>query len=62
MYNDYMKVKELIKLQNKWVAFSKDRTKIINKASSLGELLKKIKKQDDLVVSFIHPADSYLSP
>ncbi len=50
-----MSVKQLLKLQNKWVAFSKDRTKIINKASSLGELLKKVKNQDDLVVSFIKP-------
>lgn len=57
-----MSVKQLLKLQNKWVAFSKDRTKIIDKASSLGKLLKKIKKQDDLIVSFIHPADRYLSP
>ena len=57
-----MSVKQLLKLQNKWVAFSKDRTKVVDKASSLGKLLKKIKDQEDLVVSFIHPADRYLSP
>ena len=57
-----MSVKQLLKLQNKWVAFSKDRTEVIDKASSLEKLLKKIKNQEDLVVSFIHPADRYLSP
>lgn len=62
MYNKLMSVKRLLKLQNKWVAFSRDRTKIIDKASSLEKLLKKIKNQEDLVVSFIHPADRYLSP
>ena len=57
-----MSVKQLLKLQNMWVAFSKDRTKVVDKASSLGKLLKKIKDQEDLVVSFIHPADRFLSP
>src|SRR4030042_1923379 len=37
-----MKLEELLKLQNKWVAFSKDRKKVVEKASSLEDLLKKI--------------------
>ncbi len=57
-----MILNDLIKLQNKWVAFSKDRKKIVNKASSLEDLLKKIKKKEDLIISFIQPADRYLSP
>jgi len=62
MGNGFMNVRQLLKLQNKWVAFSKDREKVIDKANSLGKLLKKIKDQEDLIVSFIHPADRYLSP
>lgn len=61
MYNHFMRLNDLVKLQNKWVAFSKDRKKVVDKASSLGELLKKIKNQKDLIVSFIHPADRFLS-
>lgn len=57
-----MDVKELIKFQNKWVAFTKDRKKIVYKSNSLGNLLKKVKKQEDLILSFIHPADRFLSP
>jgi predicted RNase H-like HicB family nuclease len=57
-----MKLEELIKLQNKWVAFSKDRKKVIQKASSMEELFKKIKNQKDLIVTFMHPADRFLSP
>jgi len=62
MYNKVMKLEELIKLQNKWVAFSKDRKKVVEKASSLENLLKKIKNEKDLIVSFMHPADKFLSP
>ena len=59
-----MKLEDLhkIKLQNKWVAFSKDRKKVVEKASTLENLLKKIGDQRDLVVSFMHPADKFLSP
>ena len=62
MYNVCMKFKDLIKLQNKWVAFSKDREQVVDKASSLGALLKKINNKEDLIVSFIHPSDRFLSP
>lgn len=62
VYNKNMKLEELIKLQNKWVAFSKDRKKVVGKASSLEDLLKKIKNEKDLIVSFMHPADKFLSP
>ena len=62
VYNKIMKLEELLKLQNKWVAFSKDRKKVVEKASSLEDLLKKIKNEKDLIVSFMHPADKFLSP
>lgn len=57
-----MKLEELIKLQNKWVAFSKDRKRVVEKANSLEDLLKKIKNEQDLIVSFMSPADKFLSP
>jgi len=57
-----MKLEDLIKLQNKWVAFSKDRKRVMGKASSLAVLLKKIGNEKDLIVSFMHPADKFLSP
>jgi len=57
-----MLLNDLAKSQNKWVAFSKDRKKIIDKASSLEELFKKIKNREDLIVSFIQPADRFSSP
>lgn len=56
-----MKLEELVKLQNKWVAFSKDRKKVVEKANSLENLLKKIKNEKDLIVSFIQPP-RFLSP
>lgn len=62
LYNKIMKAGELLKVQNRWVAFSKDRKKIIEKSNSLSGLLKKIGNKKDLTVSFIHPADKYLSP
>lgn len=62
VYNNRMLLNDLAKSQNKWVAFSKDRKKIINKSGSLKELLKKIKNREDLIVSFIQPADRYFSP
>ena len=62
VYNKFMKLEDLIKLQNKWVAFSKDRKRVMGKASSLAVLLKKIGNEKDLIVSFMHPADKFLSP
>ncbi len=57
-----MKAEELLKLQNKWVAFSKDRKKIVRQSKSLKDLLNHTKDQKDLIISFIHPADKFLSP
>lgn len=62
MYNKDIKLEELIKLQNKWVAFTKDRKKVVNKANSLNQLLNQIKNKKDLILSFIQPADKFLSP
>lgn len=62
LYNKIMKAEELLKLQNKWVAFSKDRKKIVRQSKSLKDLLNHTKDQKDLIISFIHPADKFLSP
>ena len=57
-----MKAEELLKLQNRWVAFSKDRKKIVRQSKSLKDLLSHTQDQKDLIISFIHPADKFLSP
>ncbi len=57
-----MKLKDLIKHENMWVAYSKDRKYIVEKSKSLKGLLGKIKKDKELVVSFIPPSDTTLSP
>ena len=57
-----MKAEETLRLQNKWVAFSKDRKKIVRASKSLKVLLSHTKNKKDLIISFIHPADKYLSP
>ncbi len=62
LYNKIMKTEELLKLQNKWVAFSQDRKKIVVKSNSLSKLLKKIGNKRNLIVSFVNPVDKYLSP
>lgn len=57
-----MNVKQLYKLQDNWVAFSKDREKVVAKAKDLNKLLNLIGKKRDLTVSFIPRSDIFLSP
>lgn len=57
-----MNTKQLYKLQDSWVAFSKDRKRIIAKAKNLKKLLSLIKGEKDLIVSFIPRSDIFLSP
>lgn len=57
-----MKAEELLKLQNKWVAFSKDRKKIVRQSKSLKDLLSHTKDQKDLIISFVNSSEKYLSP
>lgn len=57
-----MDVKQLYKLQDSWVAFSKDRKKVIAKAKKLSGLLNLINGKRGLIVSFIPRSDIFLSP
>ncbi len=56
-----MDTKQLYKLQDSWVAFSKDRKKVVAKAKRLNGLLNSIKGKKDLIVSFIPSSDVFLS-
>lgn len=58
----YMNLKDLISYENMWVAYSKDRKHIVNKSKSLDGLLKKIKTDKELIVSFIPRSDITVSP
>lgn len=62
VYNIHMNLKDLINHENMWVAYSKDRKHIVTKSKSLEDLLKKIKANKDLIVSFIPPSDITVSP
>jgi hypothetical protein len=58
----FMDVKKLYKLQDSWVAFSKDRKKVVAKAKKLNGLLNLINGKRDLIISFIPRSDMFLSP
>lgn len=57
-----MDLKQLHKLQDKWVAFSSDRKKVIANSKDLNRLLKTINGKRNLIVSFISQSDVFLSP
>ena len=57
-----MDVKKLYELQNSWVAFSKDRKRVVAKAKKLSGLLNLINGKRNLIVSFIPRSDIFLSP
>jgi hypothetical protein len=57
-----MDVKRLYKLQDSWVAFSKDRKRVVAKAKKLSGLLNLINGKRGLIVSFIPRSDIFLSP
>lgn len=57
-----MDVKQLYKLQDSWVAFSKDRKRVIAKAKKLSGLLHLINGKRGLIVSFVPRSDIFLSP
>ena len=57
-----MNLKDLINYENMWVAYSKDRKYIVDKSKSLEGLLKKIKADNELIVSFIPRSDTTISP
>ena len=58
----FMDVKKLYKLQDSWVAFSKDRKKVVAKAKKLSGLLNLINGKKDLIISFVPRSDMFLSP
>ena len=57
-----MDAKQLYILQDSWVAFSKDRKKVVAKAKKLSGLLNLINGKRGLIVSFIPRSDIFLSP
>lgn len=62
VYNILMNTKQLYELQDSWVAFSKDRKKVVAKAKKLSGLLDIISGKKGLVVSFVPRSDIFLSP
>ena len=58
----FMDVKQLYKLQDSWVAFSKDRKRVVAKAKKLSGLLNLISGKRDLIVSFVPRSNMFLSP
>jgi hypothetical protein len=57
-----MDMKQLYKLQNNWVAFTKDRKGVVARSKKLNRLLGLIEGKKDLIVSFIPRSDIFLSP
>ncbi len=57
-----MDMKQLYGLQDSWVAFSKDRKKVVAKAKKLSGLLSLINGKRNLIVSFVPRSDIFLSP
>lgn len=58
-----MKANILLNHENKWVALSKDRNKVLYSAQSLDSLLKKISQKDKekVILHFVPPFDGTLS-
>lgn len=57
-----MDIKQLYKSQDSWVAFSKDRKRVVAKAKKLSGLLSLISGKRGLVISFVPRSDIFLSP
>lgn len=58
-----MKAKILLDYENKWVALSKDRSKVLYSAETLDNLFKRLSKvrNKDLILHFVPPFDGTLS-
>lgn len=58
-----MKANILLNYENKWVALSKDRNKVLFASSSLEGLHKKLEKakEKDVILHYVPPFDGYLS-
>lgn len=59
-----MQAKILLNYENKWVALSKDRSKVLYAAKSLNDLFKLLpkSKKNDVIMHFVPPFNTYLSP
>lgn len=59
-----MKADILLKYENKWVALSKDRNMVVDAAKTLNCLYKRLSKskKKDVILHFVPPFNSYLSP
>lgn len=49
--------------ENKWVALSSDKTRVVAAGSSIKQLEKKLKgfKKDEVILTFVPPFDAVLS-
>lgn len=58
-----MKASILLKYENKWVALSKNRDKVLFASNSLESLHKKLDKtkDKDVILHYVPPFDGYLS-
>lgn len=58
-----MQAKILLNYENKWVALSKDRSKVLDAATSLDSLLKRLtgKKKEEVILHYVPPFDGTLS-
>lgn len=56
--------KTLLSNQNKWIAVSSDKSKVLASGNSIQEVEKKLGKLDakGAVITFVPPANRYLSP
>ena len=63
VYNNFMKANILLKYEIKWVALSKDRSKVLYTAKTLDILFKQISKikKDNVILHFVPPFDGTLS-
>lgn len=54
----------LLSNQNKWVAVSSSKSKVLASGNSIQEVEEKLGKIDakDAIISFVPPANRYLSP
>lgn len=59
-----MKADILLKHENTWVALSRDRSRVLYSAKTLDNLFKKISKikKEDVILHFVPPLHTYLSP
>ena len=56
--------KTLLSNQNKWVAISSDRSDVLATGKSIKEVEDKLVKLsfEDAIITFVPPADKYISP